>query len=150
MDFLVVSAEEIELILKLFAALCLGAIIGLDREMHERPAGLRTHALVCMGATLFTILSLNIAASLNDADPSRIASNIVVGIGFLGAGTIFKEKDRIVGLTTAADLWVLAAVGMAIGIGLYSVAFFSVLLILFVLLLGRFLESRLQTKKESE
>jgi len=150
MDFLVLSVGEIELLLKLFAALCLGAIIGLDREMHERPAGLRTHALVCMGATLFTVISMNIAASLSNVDPSRIASNIVVGIGFLGAGTIFKEKDRVIGLTTAADLWVLAAVGMAIGLGLYSVAFFSVLLILFVLLLGRFLESRLQTKKESE
>ncbi|MFH1587361.1 MAG: MgtC/SapB family protein, partial [Candidatus Diapherotrites archaeon] len=98
---------EPELILKLILAVILGGLIGLDRELKGRPAGLRTHVLVCVGATLFTIISMSFMAT---SDPARIAAGIVTGIGFLGAGAIFRSDDHIKGLTTAADLWVIAAV----------------------------------------
>lgn len=91
---------EIEIIAKLVLAAVLGMLIGLEREVHHKPAGLRTHVLVCIGATLFAIISTSIKGNLVDA--SRIASGVVIGIGFLGAGMIFKEADRVRGLTTAA------------------------------------------------
>jgi len=89
----------------------LGAIVGYEREVHERPAGLRTHMLVCMGAALITILSKT------GPDPTRIAAQIVTGIGFLGAGTILRQGNMVRGLTTAASLWTVSAIGMAVGFG---------------------------------
>ena len=107
------SIESI--ILKLALALAMGAIIGLDREYMNKAAGLRTLILICIGSCMFTIFSMLIA----DRTPDRIASNIVTGIGFLGAGVIFKENTRVQGLTTAASIWVTAAIGMGIGGGYY-------------------------------
>ena len=107
------SIESI--ILKLALALAMGAIIGLDREYMNKAAGLRTLILICIGSCMFTIFSMLIA----DRTPDRIASNIVTGIGFLGAGVIFKENNRVQGLTTAASIWVTAAIGMGIGGGYY-------------------------------
>jgi putative Mg2+ transporter-C (MgtC) family protein len=101
--------------LKLMLAVVLGGLIGIERETHGRPAGLRTHILVCLGSALFTIVSTYYTGE--HSDPSRIASQIVSGIGFLGAGTIIRQGSVIRGLTTAASLWTTAAIGMAAGAG---------------------------------
>ncbi|MCF0074859.1 MgtC/SapB family protein [Dyadobacter sp. CY261] len=103
-------------IYKLLISFILGAIIGTEREYRSKSAGLRTLILIAMGSTLFTILSIKISS-----DAGRIAANIVTGIGFIGAGIIFRENNRVVGITTAAIVWVTAAVGMGIGAGFYEV-----------------------------
>ncbi|RLG06471.1 MAG: MgtC/SapB family protein [Thaumarchaeota archaeon] len=111
--------QELEYILRLLLALGLGAILGFERERVDKPAGLRTHILVSLGSCLFTILSLT---AFPGSDPARIASYIVVGIGFIGAGTIIQTRERIIGITTAASLWIVASIGMATGAGLYPLA----------------------------
>src|SRR5256885_10105974 len=112
---------QADLAVRMFVAAVLGAAIGLEREIHEHPAGMRTHLLVALGSAIFTVLSIfgfegvgrgNVAASV---DPTRIAAQIVSGIGFLGAGAILKYGTSIRGLTTAASLWTAAAIGMAAG-----------------------------------
>lgn len=113
---------------KLSVALIIGAIIGAEREYRTKSAGFRTVILITVGSTLFTIIS-NIMT--NDA---RVASNIVTGIGFLGAGAIFKEGANVKGLTTATTIWISAAIGMAIGVGQYEFAFFAVGIVMLVLL----------------
>lgn len=128
---------ELELVARIILSLLLGGLIGLEREIGKEPAGLRTHMLVALGSTLFTAISF-----ANDTDPTRIAASIVTGIGFLGAGTIFKEQDRVKGLTTAADLWVIAAIGMAVGVGYYFMALVSTLVVLLVLVTKRFFSDR--------
>ncbi|MBD3343810.1 MAG: MgtC/SapB family protein [Chitinivibrionales bacterium] len=124
-----------------FASL-LGALIGLERDMHGRSAGLRTHILVAMGAAVFTIISVNIACSAGTSvsDPARIAAQIVTGIGFLGAGVILKDGANIRGLTTAACLWIAAAVGMTAGSGYYLIAGTVALLALFGLVALKYFE----------
>lgn len=114
-----------DLILKLGLAAILGGALGLEREIHGRPAGLRTHFLVSLGAAAFMMMSPAVAGMFEKltGDPGRVAAQIVTGIGFLGAGAIVKEGVNIHGLTTAACLWVAAAIGMAAGAGLYSEAF---------------------------
>src|SRR5256714_468797 len=114
-----------EIILRLSFAAFLGAAVGVERDMHRRPAGVRTSAFVCMGSALFTILSYELARSFGDTSGTRIASNLVQGIGFLGAGAILREAGGLVGLTTAATIFVEAAIGMAAGGGLYAVAGYS-------------------------
>jgi putative Mg2+ transporter-C (MgtC) family protein len=106
---------------RLIAAAALGAVIGLEREIHDHPAGMRTHLLVSVGSAGFTVLSIA-AFPAPGADPARIAAQIVTGIGFLGAGAILKEGATIRGLTTAASLWATAAVGMAAGAGAWITA----------------------------
>ena len=106
---------------RLLVAAVLGALVGLEREIHEHPAGMRTHLLVSLGSAAFTVLSIA-AFPAPGADPARIAAQIVTGVGFLGAGAILKEGATIRGLTTAASLWAVAAVGMAAGAGAWSVA----------------------------
>jgi putative Mg2+ transporter-C (MgtC) family protein len=115
-------------------ALALGAAIGFEREMDRQPAGFRTHALVALGAALFTIISAY-GFSASSVDPTRIAAQIVSGIGFLGAGTILHHRGSIRGLTTAASLWSAAAVGMAAGAGLLVMAVVGTVLIVVVLAL---------------
>ena len=107
--------------IRLLVAATLGALVGLEREIHEHPAGMRTHLLVSLGSAGFTVLSI-VAFPAPGADPGRIAAQIVSGIGFLGAGAILKEGATIRGLTTAASLWAVAAVGMAAGAGAWMVA----------------------------
>ena len=107
--------------IRLIAAATLGALIGLEREIHDHPAGMRTHLLVSLGSAGFTVLSIA-AFPAPGADPARIAAQIVTGIGFLGAGAILKEGATIRGLTTAASLWATAAVGMAAGAGAWLTA----------------------------
>ncbi len=113
------AMQELEYILRLLLALGLGAILGFERERVDKPAGLRTHILVSLGSCLFTILSLT---AFPGSDPARIASYVVVGIGFIGAGTIIQTRERIIGITTAASLWIVASIGMATGAGLYLLA----------------------------
>jgi len=104
-----------QMVLKLVIAALLGGLIGLERETHGRPAGLRTHILVCLGSTLFALSSYAIAGTL--FDPGRVTAQIVTGIGFLGAGTIIRQGSAIRGLTTAASIWTVAAIGVAVAIG---------------------------------
>ncbi len=137
------TPETLEMILKITLAAVLGMAIGLEREHRRKPAGLRTYTLVALGATLFTILSQNIGGEAAAYDPSRIASQVVVGIGFIGAGIIFIRGGHIEGLTTAAGLWTTAAIGMAVGFGFYTVAVFSAILSLAVLLLLRQIEKNI-------
>jgi putative Mg2+ transporter-C (MgtC) family protein len=111
--------SEFELIIRLLLALLLGALIGLERERGDKPAGLRTHILVSIGSAQFTILSFY---AFPGSDPSRIAAYIVAGVGFIGAGTIIQTRDRVTGITTAATLWVTSSIGMAVGIGFYTAA----------------------------
>ncbi len=122
--------HELDLVLRLIMASGIGALIGYERERAEKPAGFRTLLLVCLGATLFTIASGYGFGPLSD--PSRVAAGIVIGIGFLGAGTIIRG-EHIVGLTTAAAIWTMAAIGLAIGAGLYLVAWVTTGIVLFVL-----------------
>jgi putative Mg2+ transporter-C (MgtC) family protein len=125
--------------LRLLVALILGAVVGLERERQERAAGLRTVTMVSLGSCLFTIVG---AYGFPNTDPSRVAAQIVTGIGFLGAGTIFLRKDLVRGLTTAATIWTVAAIGMAAGTSQYIVAVFTTLLILSVLMVLKPIEKR--------
>jgi putative Mg2+ transporter-C (MgtC) family protein len=122
-----------EIFLRLSVAALLGAVIGIERDLHRRPAGIRTSAFVCMGSALFTILSFELAKMFGDTSGTRIASNLVQGIGFLGAGAILREAGGLVGLTTAATIFVEAAIGMAVGGGLYAVGGYATGVVLFAL-----------------
>jgi len=128
------------IVLKLVLAIILGGIIGLERESLGKPAGTRTYALVALGSTLFTIMSISGFGNASTIDPTRIAGQIVVGIGFLGAGLIIFQKQHLEGMTTAAALWATAAVGMAIGIGWYIVACAAALLIFLLCFIVRKIE----------
>jgi putative Mg2+ transporter-C (MgtC) family protein len=126
----------------LFAA-AMGALIGIERDLRRRPAGIRTSMFVCMATALFTILSQELSHMWGETGSTRIASNIVQGIGFLGAGAIIKDKAGMVGMTTAATIFVEAAIGMAAGGGLYAVAGSATGIVLFALVvvgwaIGRF------------
>lgn len=126
-----------EIIFKLTLACILGGLIGLERESLNRPAGLRTYTLVCVGSTLAMIVSLDMYYQYYqtvNADPGRIAAQVVSGIGFLGAGTIMREGATVRGLTTAAGLWVVACIGLSVGAGLYIPAIVTTALILFILI----------------
>jgi len=125
---------ELEMVLRLLLATALGAIIGYQRERAGKPAGLRTHVLICLGAALFTIASLYAFGA--GADPARVAAGIVAGIGFLGAGAIIRRDEGLVaGLTTAATIWAVAGIGLAAGAGLYLVSVVTAAIALIVLLL---------------
>ncbi len=143
--------SEFEIILKLALACLLGGIIGLERESLNRPAGLRTYTLVCMGSTLAMIVSLEMyyqfQATVN-ADPGRIAAQVVSGIGFVGAGTIIREGATIRGLTTAAGIWVVGCIGLAVGAGMYIPAIVTSILVLFVLIYFVRLEERFTGMRE--
>jgi putative Mg2+ transporter-C (MgtC) family protein len=130
---------QLDLALRLSAGVVLGAIIGFERELHRQPAGFRTHSLVSLGAALFTVVSA-FGFGGPSVDPTRIAAQIVSGIGFIGAGTILQYRGNIRGLTTAASLWSVAAVGTAAGAGLYVIAVIATALIVVVLSLFDWLE----------
>jgi len=122
------------IVYRLLWAAFLGSLLGLERIRSKRPAGLRTSLFVCMAAALFTIVSNQFAKMTGDTGTARIASNIVQGIGFLGAGVILREKGSVVGMTTAATIFLTAAMGMAAGAGLYKVAGVVCVLMLFTLI----------------
>lgn len=129
-----------EILIRLLISIVLGALIGIERERRNRPAGLRTHILVSLGSALFTITSIQFSKSFGNVDPSRIAANIVTGIGFLGAGAIMKEGLTIKGLTTAATIWVSSAIGLACGMGYYIPAILTSISTLIILISLRSLE----------
>jgi putative Mg2+ transporter-C (MgtC) family protein len=135
-----------EIVLRLSFAALLGAAIGVERDLHRRPAGIRTSAFVCMGSALFTILSFQLAKMSGDTSGTRIASNLVQGIGFLGAGAILREAGGLVGLTTAATIFVEAAIGMAVGGGLYAVGGYATGLVLFGLVIFGWIARRWNLK----
>jgi len=120
----------VEQLIKLGVSLLIGAIIGWERETSHKPAGLRTHILVSMGSTLATVISVDYFI----VDPARIAAGILTGIGFLGAGTIIAARGNVKGLTTAASLWVVAALGLAVGVGAYAIAILTAIIVLLTLL----------------
>jgi putative Mg2+ transporter-C (MgtC) family protein len=133
-------------ITRLVLAAILGGVIGLERELKHRPAGLRTNLFMCVGAAMFTVLSDDLAA-VHGGDHTRIAAQIIPGIGFIGAGSILHSKgELVVGLTTAATIFVVASIGMAVGGGLYLTATFATLLIVVCLLLLGRTEQRLGLK----
>ena len=136
------AAGWAEILVRLALALGLGGLIGVERETVEKPAGLRTHMLVTLGAALFTLISRE-GFFGSGADPARIASNIVVGIGFLGAGTIWRSGVTVQGLTTAASLWTSAAIGTAAGAGFYLGAVVATALVMLILIPLKALERRL-------
>ena len=130
----ITNPEALTIILKLVLSGVLGGIIGFERDMHGRAAGLRTNLLVSMGSALFMIISEIVASRAMGssigrfADPGRIAAQIIAGIGFIGAGAIIKEGFSVRGLTTAACLWLVAGIGMAVGAGLYMLGIYSTLI----------------------
>ena len=135
-----------EVLLKLGLALLIGTIIGTEREYKNKAAGLRTLILICLGSTLFTILSSHVGAP---NETGRIASNIVTGIGFLGAGAIMREGLTVSGLTTASSIWVTAALGMAVGAGQYYLSFMATFIVLSVLTLFGFIQPLLDHFKKT-
>lgn len=144
---------QFQIFFQLFLAAILGGLVGLEREYKKRAAGLRTYSLVALGAALFTILGLESSKLfLNDSgisfDPSRIIGQIVLGVGFLGAGLIIIRESRVEGLTTAAGLWVAAALGVAIGIKLYLIAVFTAFLTLGILSILRIVEEKFIHKSQ--
>jgi putative Mg2+ transporter-C (MgtC) family protein len=145
-----VTAAHIEILVQLLAALLAGGIIGLERSFQARPAGFRTHALVCLASSLLMLATLYQDAWLPQdqatdfrSDPVRMGQGIMTGIGFLGAGVIFREGATVRGLTTAASIWITAAIGIMIGIGFYMPAAAATLLTLAALTFFRWLEDRM-------
>src|SRR6266446_8025965 len=134
---------EPSIALKLLLAAVLGGVIGLERELRDKPAGLRTNILICLGSTLFMSISTRVAEVLG-GDPTRIAAQIISGIGFLGAGAVLHSHGFVLGLTTAATIWVVAGVGMALGAGMYGTAAEVTALAIVTLYLLAFLERRLE------
>lgn len=126
--------------LKLLLAMVCGGAIGFERELSRKAAGLRTNVLICMGAALYMIVSREISGGAAYTDPARLAAQVVTGIGFLGAGVILQSRGSITGLTTAATIFVVGAIGIAIGEGLFGLAVFATLLIILVLVTLRRVE----------
>ena len=135
--------QNSDIILKLTIAVILGALIGGERLLVHKDAGMKTHALVSLGSAVFIIISEMIVlkySAVGGFDPTRIASQVIVGIGFLGAGSIIFQGNRLLGLTTAGGLWVTAGIGMAAGFGFYSLAVITTILVFFVLIVVNIFE----------
>jgi putative Mg2+ transporter-C (MgtC) family protein len=135
---------DLTIVLRLLLSALLGGLVGLERELYGRAAGFRTHILVSVGSTLLMLVSIHIANvwSGSTADPARIAAQVVTGIGFLGAGTIIRERTAVRGLTTAASIWTIAAVGLSVGVGFYYAAIVTTIIVLITL----YIFSRLERK----
>jgi putative Mg2+ transporter-C (MgtC) family protein len=129
-------------LLRLLFACAAGALIGMERELRGKPAGLRTNVLICVGAALFTLISVHVAEGSTTHDPGRIAAQVVTGVGFIGAGAILHARGSVFGLTTAAGIWLVASIGMAFGAGALVLGGVATLLSLGVLLGLGFAESR--------
>lgn len=135
---------EMEIFRRLLVALLLGGLIGLERQLHRHHAGLRTHILVSLGSCLIMLTSMYIFDIYHTravVDPARIAAGVITGIGFLGAGAIIQERECVRGLTTAASLWVAAAIGLAVGCGFYQAAAFTAALAVAVLVFLKYFEA---------
>ena len=141
------EVSYLSVILRLLCAVILGGVIGLERGMKNRPAGLRTYMLVCVGSCLIMLTNQYLFQVSGSGDPMRLGAQVVSGIGFLGAGTIVVTKhNQIKGLTTAAGLWASAGVGLALGVGFYEAAVFAGLLVFFVLTGLQKLDNRMRSK----
>ena len=132
-------------LLKIILAVLVGGAIGIEREFRDKAAGFRTLIFICLGAALFTMFSVNLAG---EKDPTRIAANIVSGVGFLGAGVILREGGRVIGLTTASAIWLTAALGMGIGGGQYPIITIAVVMVLLVLWIFPLFEQRIDNIRE--
>jgi putative Mg2+ transporter-C (MgtC) family protein len=128
-----VDGATLELLVRLAVSAILGAVVGFEREVTHKPAGLRTHMLVSLGAALFTILSVEYF----QLDPARVAAGIVTGIGFIGAGSIIATRGHVYGVTTAASLWAVAAIGLAAGLGAYLIAIVATIFVFLILQVKR-------------
>jgi putative Mg2+ transporter-C (MgtC) family protein len=134
----------IEILYRLFLGAVLGSLIGIERSFFKQRPGLRTFSLVCLGATLFSLISTYFPVDSG----TRILANIVLGIGFLGSGIIFFHEERLVGATTAAALWVTAGIGLALGLGYYFEAFFTTILTVIILAFLPYLEEKIKKSYE--
>ena len=141
---------EIDMISRLLLAMVFGGAIGYVREIKKKAAGLRTHTLVCLGSAIFTIVSIMMTKGVPGSDPSRIAASVVTGIGFIGAGTIFQTDSRVRGLTTAASIWICAAIGLAVGAGLYTLSTIATVLALIVIQMLQAVEKKYLRESERE
>lgn len=140
-------------LLRLILAVLLGGVIGMEREMHGRPAGFRTHIVVCLGATMLIVASEYYRSYIDPEtifDPNRMAAGIITGIGFLGAGAIMREENMVRGLTTAGCIWFVAGLGIVIGKGLFSLALWGTLLVVIMLVFFRFVESWMSVENYGE
>ena len=135
------TSFNLETIGRILLAIALGGVIGFEREIKHRPAGLRTHMLVSLGAAIFTLMSISFAV-----DPARIAAAIVTGIGFLGAGSIISTRGHMHGITTAATLWIVASIGLSVGVGQYWIAIISTALVFGILQIKK-VEEKITTKE---
>src|SRR5882762_6952577 len=144
----IASTLPVAALIRLLLAAILGGIIGVERELKHRPAGLRTNMFICFGSAMFTILSTRLAGEFGVGDHTRIAAQIIPGIGFIGAGSILHAKGNVTGLTTAATIFVVASIGMAVGGGLYLEAVFATLMIFMALRLLGWLERRFSLKSQ--
>ena len=145
-----IQIENADILLRIIFSIILGSIIGLERELTNKSAGLRTQIMVCLGSCLFTILSIygfSTAVTLYPlGDPSRVAAQIITGIGFIGAGTVLRQGLTVTGLTTASTLWIVAAIGMACGCGKLNIAVVSTILAVAILVLIRMFEMKIMPK----
>ncbi|MCG2714024.1 MAG: MgtC/SapB family protein [Candidatus Omnitrophica bacterium] len=134
---------DFQMVIRLLLTLVLSGLVGFERQVHRRDAGLRTHILVALGSCLIMLTSLYVFDIYKDTvslDPARIAAGVITGIGFLGAGTIIREPKGVRGLTTAASLWVVSGIGLAVGCGFNKIAIYATILVLIVLHFLRFFE----------
>ena len=145
--------DELVITMRVLGAVLIGGMIGMERTYHGRPAGFRTHALVCVASTLLMIVTVYQGQWMHavpvggiQTDPTRMAQGIMTGIGFLGAGVIFKEGLTVRGLTTAASIWVTSAIGILVGVGFYFLAVLGALAALLILSVFRFIESKLPSE----
>jgi putative Mg2+ transporter-C (MgtC) family protein len=148
-----ITQEELVIAVRVIGALVIGAAIGFERTFHGRPAGFRTHALVCVASSLLMLVTVYQSHWMTETpidairvDPTRMAQGIMTGIGFLGAGVIFKEGLTVRGLTTAASIWITAAIGILVGIGFYFAAILGALATLAILAMFRWIERRLPSE----
>lgn len=146
------------IVYRILIAIFLGFIIGLERQLNCKVAGIKTHILVCVGSTVFTLLSIYGFSGLAlfgqvaklTHDPARIAAQVIPGIGFIGAGAIWKSNNNVIGITTASTLWITASVGMAVGSGYYFLSIFTTLAVLISILFARYIENRLINMSDKE
>ncbi len=149
---MILDDSQVQMILRLLMSCFLGGLVGLERQSGDRPAGFRTHTLVCMGSCLFMLVSIYGFDGVGTVrDPARLAAQVVSGVGFLGAGTILHSGVNVKGLTTAASIWMIAAIGLTCGVGLYGLATFSTFLMLATLMVfQRWSRKLLPLGKDSE
>lgn len=139
---------HVESIIKVLVAVIIGGVIGFDRESIRRPAGLRTHILVCVASAVVIDMNIRLVENYIHADPVRLGAQVISGMGFLGAGTIIKEGATVKGLTTAASLWAVACMGLVTGAGFYSLALFATLVMVITLKFLNAFERRYHKKRE--